>query len=79
MNFRKGVNDGEEGFHWLDQILKADAHAVVILITAYGEVDLAVKAMKNGAIDFVLKPWKNQKLLATIMAAFQLPSIQKGS
>ena len=77
MNFKKGVNDGEEGFYWLDQILKADAHAVVILITAYGEVDLAVKAMKNGAIDFVLKPWKNQKLLATIMAALQLRQSKK--
>ncbi|MEQ8363891.1 MAG: sigma-54 dependent transcriptional regulator [Cyclobacteriaceae bacterium] len=72
MNFSKGINDGEEGFQWLDQILKLDAQAVVILITAYGEVDLAVKAMKSGATDFVLKPWKNQKLLGTIMAAIQL-------
>lgn len=72
MNFKKGVNDGEEGFHWLEHILKTDRDAVVILITAYGEVDLAVKAMKNGAVDFVLKPWKNQKLLATILAALQL-------
>ncbi len=72
MNFRKGVNDGEEGFYWLDQILRSDPNAVVILITAYGEVDLAVKAMKNGAVDFVLKPWKNQKLLATLMSALQL-------
>lgn len=72
MNFKKGVNDGEEGFYWLNQIIKTDPDAVVILITAYGEVDLAVKAMKNGAVDFVLKPWKNQKLLATVMAAFQL-------
>ncbi len=77
MNFKKGVNDGEEGFYWLDQILKSDANAVVILITAYGEVDLAVKAMKNGAVDFVLKPWKNQKLLATIMAAIQLRQSRK--
>ncbi len=72
MNFKKGVNDGEEGFHWLNQILKYDSQAVVILITAYGEVDLAVKAMKNGAVDFVLKPWKNQKLLGTILSAIQL-------
>lgn len=72
MNFKKGVNDGEEGFHWLRQILRIDAEAVVILITAYGEVDLAVKAMKNGAVDFILKPWKNQKLLGTIMSALQL-------
>lgn len=72
MNFKKGVNDGDAGFFWLQQILKIDPQAVVILITAYGEVDLAVKAMKNGAVDFVLKPWKNQKLLGTILAALQL-------
>lgn len=77
MNFKKGVNDGEEGFHWLQQILRIDPEAVVVLITAYGEVDLAVKAMKNGAVDFILKPWKNQKLLATIMAAIQLRTSRK--
>lgn len=77
MNFKKGVNDGEEGFYWLDQILRADSEAVVILITAYGEVDLAVKAMKNGAVDFVLKPWKNQKLLATILAALKIRESKK--
>ena len=72
MNFNKGLNDGEEGFQWLEQILSIDPQAVVILITAYGEVDLAVKAMKKGATDFVLKPWKNQKLMATILSALQL-------
>lgn len=77
MNFKKGVNDGEEGFHWLGEILKADPHAVVILITAYGEVDLAVKAMKHGATDFVLKPWKNQKLLGTMLSALQLRHTRK--
>lgn len=77
MNFKIGVNDGEEGFHWLNEILKIDPQAVVILITAYGEVDLAVKAMKHGATDFVLKPWKNQKLLGTIMAALQLRKSRK--
>jgi DNA-binding NtrC family response regulator len=77
MNFKKGVNDGEEGLHWLQQILKIDPHAVVVLITAYGEVDLAVKAMKNGAVDFVLKPWKNQKLLGTILSAQQLRHSKK--
>lgn len=77
MNFKKGVNDGEEGFYWLEQILKIDPQSVVILITAYGEVDLAVKAMKNGAVDFVLKPWKNQKLLGTILSAIQLRQSRK--
>lgn len=72
MNFKKGVNDGAEGFYWLDRILAMDPQAVVILITAYGEVDLAVRAMKKGAADFILKPWKNQKLLGTVLAALQL-------
>jgi DNA-binding NtrC family response regulator len=77
MNFKMGVNDGEEGFYWLGEILRIDPQAVVILITAYGEVDLAVKAMKHGATDFVLKPWKNQKLLGTILSAFQLRRSKK--
>jgi DNA-binding NtrC family response regulator len=77
MNFKKGVNDGEEGFHWLGEILSIDPDAVVILITAYGEIDLAVKAMKNGATDFILKPWKNQKLLGTVNAALQLRESKK--
>ena len=72
MNFRKGRNDGVEGFYWLDRILEYDPEAVVILITAYGEIDLAVKAIKEGATDFVLKPWKNQKLLGTVMSGWKL-------
>src|SRR5690606_35534987 len=72
MNFRAGLNDGEEGFHWLNEIRRLDPEVVVILITAYGEIDLAVRAIKHGASDFVLKPWKNQKLLGTMMSALQL-------
>ncbi len=72
MNFQKGKRDGEEGFYWLKHILKESPDLVVILITAYGDVDLAIRAIKEGAVDFVLKPWKNQKLLATINAALQL-------
>lgn len=77
MNFSKGVNDGQEGFKWLRHIINSDNEAIVILITAYGEVDLAVKAMKEGASDFVLKPWKNQKLLATILSALELRKSKK--
>lgn len=77
MNFRKGVNDGEEGFHWLAEIFKVDPQAVVIPVTAYGDVDIAVKAMKLGATDFVLKPWKNQKLFASILSALQLRRTRK--
>ncbi len=77
MNFKKGVNDGEEGFYYLSKIKELAPEVVVILITAYGEVDLAVKAMKNGASDFVLKPWKNQKLLGTISSALELRQSKK--
>jgi len=77
MNFKKGLNDGSEGFYWLTQIKEMNPDIIVILITAYGEVDLAVKAMKLGATDFVLKPWKNQKLMATIYSALELRKSKK--
>lgn len=72
MNFRKGENDGSDGLHFLNQILDIDPNAIVILITAYGEFELAVEAIKSGATDFITKPWKNEKLFATIAAALQL-------
>lgn len=77
MNFKKGVNDGSEGFYWLQEIQNSNPHIIVILITAYGEVDLAVKAMKLGASDFVLKPWKNQKLQGTLLSALELGKSKK--
>lgn len=72
MNFTKDVSSGKEGFFWLDKILEMDPSAAVVLITAYGDVDTAVKAIKEGATDFVLKPWENEKLLATVMSAMRL-------
>jgi DNA-binding NtrC family response regulator len=72
MNFERDVTSGKEGFHWLNKILEIDPAAVVILITAYGDVEMAVKAVKQGAVDFILKPWQNEKLLATISATLQL-------
>tara|TARA_R110000868_G_scaffold294140_3_gene554782 strand:+ start:43199 stop:44575 length:1377 start_codon:yes stop_codon:yes gene_type:complete len=72
MNFTDDVSSGEEGFYWLDKILEIDPSIAVILITAYGDVDKAVRAVKNGATDFVLKPWQNEKLLATVSSAFKL-------
>ena len=72
MNFAKGDTSGVEGFAWLGRILAADRLAVVILITAYGDVGMAVRAIKEGATDFILKPWQNEKLLATLSAAFSL-------
>ena len=72
MNFTAGINSGNEGLFWMREILKVDPQMVVILITAYGDVELAVNAMKEGATDFVLKPWDNQKLLATIQSGLAL-------
>ncbi|MFQ6104847.1 MAG: sigma-54-dependent transcriptional regulator, partial [Candidatus Glassbacteria bacterium] len=72
MNFTRDLTSGIEGFHWLDKILEIDPAAVVVLITAYGDVEMAVRAIKEGATDFVLKPWQNEKLLATISAATNL-------
>jgi DNA-binding NtrC family response regulator len=72
MNFSKDITSGKEGFHWLNQIIERDPSAVVILITAFGDVEMAVRALKEGATDFVLKPWQNEKLLATISAAIRL-------
>ena len=72
MNFSRDTSSGQEGFYWLKEILKADPRAVVILITAFGDVDTAVRAIKEGATDFVLKPWQNEKLLATFSSACKL-------
>jgi DNA-binding NtrC family response regulator len=72
MNFSKGQNTGNEGFYWLNRILKSDPDAIVILITAYGDVQLAVRAIQDGATDFILKPFDNDKLLATINSALEL-------
>ncbi|WP_430972698.1 sigma-54-dependent transcriptional regulator [Sunxiuqinia rutila] len=72
MNFKAGVNTGNEGIFWLQQIKENHPEISVVLITAYGDVELAVKALKSGATDFILKPWDNTKLLATIRSAIQL-------
>jgi DNA-binding NtrC family response regulator len=72
MNFQAGVNTGNEGLFWLREIRKHHPNTEVVMITAYGDVDLAVKALKEGACDFVLKPWDNEKLIATLKAAYRL-------
>jgi len=66
MNFTRDVNSGREGFHWLDRILDINPNIKVIMITAYGDIEMAIRAIKSGATDFVLKPWENDKLVATI-------------
>ncbi|WPP48812.1 sigma-54-dependent transcriptional regulator [Catalinimonas niigatensis] len=69
MNFRRGEHDGREGLYWLERIRTIAPQTAVVLITAYGDIELAVEAMKQGAADFVLKPWKNSKLLDAIHKA----------
>jgi Response regulator containing CheY-like receiver, AAA-type ATPase, and DNA-binding domains len=77
MNFQAGINSGNEGLFWLKEILKHDSNISVVMITAYGDVELAVKALREGAFDFILKPWDNEKLLATINAAWKLRTSRK--
>lgn len=77
MNFSGGETGGTEGFNWLKRILELDPTAVVVLITAYGSIEMAVKAIKYGATDFALKPWQNEKLLATVSSAMKLSESKK--
>ncbi|WP_010521014.1 sigma-54-dependent transcriptional regulator [Aquimarina agarivorans] len=76
MNFAASVKSGNEGIFWLKEITKIAPKTQVIMITAYGAIDLAVTAIKNGATDFVLKPWKNEQLLETLKAAYLLKKTQ---
>ena len=71
MNFNSAINTGNEGLYWLRKIREWDAAASVVMITAYGDIDLAVRSLKEGALDFVVKPWHNEKLTATIREALQ--------
>jgi DNA-binding NtrC family response regulator len=77
MNFTKDAISGQEGFDWLAKILEIDPSSVVVFITAYGDAEKAVKAIKAGATDFILKPWQNEKLLATVSSSIQLSRSRK--
>lgn len=72
MNFSYGLTSGKEGIKLLKRILDKDPNAHVLMNTAYGEVDIAVEAMKEGAVDFLVKPWQKEKLLATVQSIYQL-------
>lgn len=74
MNFSRDATSGKEGFYWLNKILDIDPAAVVIFITGYGDIELAVQGIKEGATNFILKPWDNKKLLATITANLKVRS-----
>ena len=71
MNFHAGINTGNEGIFWLKEILQKSPETKVVLFTAYADIDLAVRAMKEGAFDFVIKPWDNEKLIATLQNAYK--------
>jgi len=71
MNYKSSINTGNEGFYWLKEIKKKKPDVPVIMITAYGDIDLAVRSLKEGAIDFVVKPWHNERLIDTIKATLK--------
>lgn len=72
MNFSRDATSGQEGFYWLNRALEIDPAAVIIFITGYGDIEMAVQGIKEGATNFILKPWDNQKLLAEIAANLQV-------
>jgi DNA-binding NtrC family response regulator len=79
MNFRRGNTEGAEGIKWLEKIREQDPNAIVILMTAFGDVELAVKGIKSGAFDFLLKPWQNAKLHASILSALKMSKTRRES
>lgn len=72
MNFKAGINNGNEGLFWLSEIKKEAPSIHVVLFTAYADIDLAVRGIKEGAADFIVKPWDNTKLIETLKNAYEL-------
>jgi DNA-binding NtrC family response regulator len=79
MNFTSSINTGNEGLFWLRKIKEFGSDASVIMITAYGDIDLAVRSLKEGAADFVVKPWHNEKLIETIKTTLKARGKTPGS
>lgn len=79
MNFNSSINTGNEGLYWLKKIKEFKSDAAIIMITAYGDIDLAIRCLKEGAADFVVKPWHNEKLLTTIKEALNKKVTGKGN
>lgn len=77
MNFSAGINNGNEGLYWLCEVKKVSPASQVVLFTAYADIDLAVRAIKEGATDFVAKPWDNARLIATVLSAYRLSQSQR--
>ena len=78
MNFNSSINTGNEGIFWLRKIKEIGSDAAVVMITAYGDIDLAVRSLKEGAADFVVKPWHNERLIRTIKEALEKKESAKG-
>ncbi|MEI8224774.1 MAG: sigma-54 dependent transcriptional regulator [Bacteroidota bacterium] len=72
MNFKSGVHNGNEGLFWMREVFNYDSNISVVIVTAFGDIELAVKAIKEGAVDYILKPWDDSKLIATINVAWKL-------
>ncbi len=79
MNFNSNIHTGNEGIFWLKKIKEFNNSPAVIMITAYGDIDLAVRSLKEGASDFMIKPWHNEKLISTISEAIKKKSGEKQS
>ncbi len=79
MNFNSSINTGNEGFYWLKKIRDFKSDALVIMITAYGDIDLAVRSLKEGAADFVVKPWHNEKLVESLKEALKRKGKQQAA
>lgn len=77
MNYSAGINTGNEGLFWLSEIKKINPNIPIILFTAYADIELAINSLKNGATDFIVKPWDNNKLIATLQAALALSQSRK--
>jgi DNA-binding NtrC family response regulator len=77
MNYKSSLNTGNEGIFWLRKIREINKMVVVIMITAYGDIDLAVRSVKEGANDFVLKPWRNERLLETLAMSLEQSILSK--
>jgi DNA-binding NtrC family response regulator len=77
MNFSYGLTSGKEGIKLLRRIIEKDPHAHVLMNTAYGDIEIAVDAMKEGAVDFLVKPWQKEKLLATVQSIFELSKTKR--
>jgi two-component system, NtrC family, response regulator HydG len=72
MNFKAGQTTGNEGIFWMNKIREQDPGASVVFITAYGDVELAIKSLKQGAVDFIMKSWDEQKIISTLLSAYKL-------